>query len=165
MAGASDNPSRRDVLGAAVALPFLPLDGGGQVGVAVGLGAGSEAHRSAPESTPTLPSPIKGEDSSSEWQRALSAYRDAEAAVEEAGRVCGAASPAEIGAAEDAFGDRLEELYDALRRLLVVPAPDIGALLVKVELAFEHEIGTLCETAPCIAVIREDVRRLRGQSI
>jgi hypothetical protein len=65
-----------------------------------------------------------------------------------------------IWAAEDAFGDRLEALHEALRMLLVVPAPDLGALLVKVELAFEHEIGTLSGTAPGVAAIRADVRRL-----
>ncbi|HEX8366151.1 MAG TPA: hypothetical protein VF603_12800 [Allosphingosinicella sp.] len=87
-------------------------------------------------------------------------YRAAEAAVEEAGRVCAAASQAEIGAAEDAFGDRLEELYDALRHLLVVPAPDVSALLLKVDAAFEHEIGTLIGTDACIAALRADARRL-----
>jgi hypothetical protein len=80
--------------------------------------------------------------------------------VEEAGRVCAAAAHDAIGAAEDAFGDRLEALYDALRRLLVVPAPGMEALLVKVDAAFEHEIGTLCGTGPCVAAIRDDARRL-----
>lgn len=82
--------------------------------------------------------------------------------MEEAGRLCSAASREEIGAAEDAFGDRLEELYDALRRLLVVPAPDVGALLVKVDAAFEHEIGTLAGCEAGIAAVRADARRLAG---
>jgi hypothetical protein len=97
----------------------------------------------------------------SAWSEALAAYRAAEGSVEEAGRVCAGASRAEIGAAEDVFGDRLEELCDSLRRLLVVPAPDIGALLLKVDAAFEHEIGTLAGAEPCVAAIREDVLRLR----
>jgi hypothetical protein len=169
--------SRRAVLGAAVAIPFLPLDGGcaganvprtfaaisggygdrRMAGVDSDVGPGVSGASPGSTSTPTLPSPIRGEGN---WRLALSAYRSAEAAVEEAGRVCAAASRAEIGAAEDAFGDRLEELYDSLRRLLAVPAPDLGAFLLKVDAAFEHEIGTLAETGPCVAAIREDVARI-----
>lgn len=172
--------SRRAVLGAAVAVPLLslPLDGGGKVGVAFGPGEGSAAPRSASESTPsheqvamspghgcerpgdvrTCSSPLEGEGSS--WHEALAAYRSAEAAVEAAGRVCSAAPRAAIGAAEDAFGDRLEEMYEALRRLLVVPAPDLASFLVKVDSAFEHEIATLAGGEPCVAAIRGDLRRL-----
>ena len=141
MAGATDNPSRRAVLGAAVAIPMI----------AASVPAQGPLHRVSPG-----PPPRPGED----WERALAAYRAAEGAVEEAGRVCAAASREEIGAAEDAFGDRLEALYAALRRLLTVPAPDLGALLVKVEAAFEHEIGTLAGCEAGIAAVREDALRL-----
>ncbi|HYG28712.1 MAG TPA: hypothetical protein VD887_00700 [Allosphingosinicella sp.] len=107
---------------------------------------------------------LRTNGTASAWGETLSAYRAAEAAVEEAGRVCAVASPEEIGAAEDAFGDRLEALYDQLRRLLVVPAPDVAALLVKVDAAFEHEIGTLAGTDASIAAVRGDVRRL-GEAV
>jgi hypothetical protein len=79
--------------------------------------------------------------------------------VEVAGRVCAAASRAEIGAAEDVFGDRLEALYDALRRLLVVPAPDVGAFCTKVELTIEHEMPTLSDSAASLEAVRADARR------
>jgi len=85
--------------------------------------------------------------------------------VEAAGRRCASASRAEIHAAENAFGDRLEALYDTLRRLLTVPAPGLAALLVKVDLAFEHEVGTLWGAERCVAAVREDVRRLAGDSL
>jgi hypothetical protein len=80
--------------------------------------------------------------------------------VEEAGRRCSSCPRAEIDAAEEEYGDRLEALYERLRRLLTVPAPDLPALGVKIELAFEHEVGTLSGTGPCIATVRADARRL-----
>ena len=106
---------------------------------------------------------------SGDWERALADYRAAEGAVEEAGRVCsalrpgpGGASQAEVHVAEELFGDRLETLYALLRRLLVVPAPDVGAFLLKVELMIEHEVGTLSGGEACMEAVREEARGLRG---
>ncbi|HEX8526137.1 hypothetical protein [Allosphingosinicella sp.] len=125
--------------------------------MAVGPGAAFPGQSSAKEATPPLTPPPQGEGN---WEKALAAYRSAEGAVEAAGRVCSAAPRDAIGAAEDAFGDRLEEMYEALRRLLVRPAPDLAAFLLKVDAAFEHEIATLAGGEPCVAAIRGDLRRL-----
>ena len=141
--GMNGEVARRQVLGAALALPLLPLEGGGWEGVAVGLGDAPASQSSTSEATPTPTLPPRG--GGSRWRDALAAYLAAEAAVEEAGRLCAAASRADIHAAEDAYGDRLEALYGALRRMLVVPAPGIGAFLVKVDAAFEHELHSVRE--------------------
>jgi hypothetical protein len=103
------------------------------------------------------PSPANGK---ADWERALSSYLAAEGAVEEARVRCLAGSREEIRAAEEVFGDRLDALYEALRHLLLLPAPDLAALGRKVELAFEHEVATLAGCAPGIAALRRDVRRL-----
>ena len=110
MAGAPDNPSRRAVLGAAVALPLIASAAPGPL------------HHAAHG-----PPPRPGE----EWERAVAAYRAAEAALEEAGRVCARATRAEVFAAEEVYGDRLEELYGRLRELLTAPAPDLRAFCAK----------------------------------
>ena len=170
MAAPTHNSSRREVLGAAVALPLLPLDGGWgpgsspgralagrMVGVEDGLGADSSAHHSTSEATPPLTPPHQGEG---DWRRALAAYRSAEVAVEEAGRRCASCSRAEIHSAEDEYGDRLEALYERLRGLLTVRAPDLNAFCTKVELMIEHELATLSGSAASLAAIRDDARRL-----
>ena len=140
-----EDVSRRAVLGGAVALPFLPLDAGG--------GASFET---GPRQARSL---LRMSGESPCWETLLSAYRAAEAAVEEAGRRCSAASRAEIGAAEDAFGDRLEALYGALRAMLVVPAPDIGAFCTKVDLMIEHEVATLAGSSASLEAVGREARR------
>jgi hypothetical protein len=165
MAGAQLNPSRRALLGAALGFPFLPLDGGGQEGVALGPGAGSEARRFTSAATPSLPSPIEGEGN---WGRALAAYRAAQAAVRAEERVTAGASAEEEAAREEVYGARLDAMYDApstllrtgLRRLLRVAAPDVGALAVKIDLMIDHEAATLTGGDACLAAIRRDARRL-----
>lgn len=51
-------------------------------------------------------------------------------------------------------------MYDALRRLLKVPAPDIAAFVVKFELLIEHDLATLIGGHACLTAMRRDVRRL-----
>lgn len=67
---------------------------------------------------------------------------------------------ADADAQEDAFGDRLDAFYAALRRLLRTPAPDFEALSVKIVLAVDHEVGTLAGGEPCLAALKADARRL-----
>lgn len=146
MAGGLFSLSRRDVLGAAAGFPLIA---GEQA-----AGAARPLHQPSPPAAAGS-SPGAGK----EWGRALAAYRAAEAAVEEAGRRCSAASRAEIGAAEDAFGDRLEALYDALRAMLVVPAPDLAAFCTKVELMIEHELPTLAGSSASLEAVRREAGR------
>ena len=148
--------SRRALLGAAAALPLLPLEGGGWVGVEVALGGASEAHHSTSESTPTLPSPLKGEE---RWRRALARFERAEAAARAwEGRV--GATHAKQHALEEAYGERLDVMYAMLRRLMRAPAPDLAALGRKIVLAVDHEVATLWRGEACMAAVKRDALRL-----
>lgn len=68
-------------------------------------------------------------------------------------------------ALQGGYDERGDAMYDALVRLLVAPAPDVAALADKIDLALDHDIGTLTGGEACIAAIRRDARRLaRGPS-
>ena len=159
MAGAIDNPSRRALLGAALGFPLLPLDGGGQVGVAVRPGAVSEGPHSTSAATPPLTPPHRGEG---EWRRALAAWRAAEAAVRAEERATAGCTAEAEAAREEIYGGLLDGMYAALRRLMRVAAPDLAAFAVKFELAIAHEVATLNGGEACLAAMRRDVRRLAG---
>jgi hypothetical protein len=156
---AEHNPSRRAVLGAAVALPLLPLDGGGRVGVEVGLGDAFGRPRFTSSATPTLPSPIEGEGSSG-WSRALAAFEAAAAELRAYEAFCSGRPYEEQEALEEVCDERGDIMYAALMRLLGVPAPDVAALADKIDLALDHDIGTLSGGEACIAAIRRDAHRL-----
>jgi hypothetical protein len=49
-----------------------------------------------------------------------------------------------------------------MRRLFRVPAPDVAALAVKIEIVVAHEVATLNEGEACMAALRRDARRLAG---
>jgi len=72
----------------------------------------------------------------------------------------GARSRAEVFALEEVYGDRLGDCYEAVRRLLKVPAPDVAGLAVKVILVVDHEVATLEGSAACMAALRADAIRL-----
>jgi hypothetical protein len=63
---------------------------------------------------------------------------------------------------EEGYGARLGSTYTALRRLMRVRAPDVAALAVKIELAVDHEVGTLTGREACLATLKRDARRLAG---
>ena len=146
MAG-KHNPSRRALLGAAFALPFV----------------GHANARSAAATSPLHhashgPPPRLGEDRA--WRLAAVALEQAEAALREVERRSAGASHAEQLALEEPFGDRLDELYAAIRRLMGVPAPDVAALAAKICLAVDHEIVELRGGAACMAALKRDALRL-----
>jgi len=173
MAAAQHNPSRRALLGAAVALPLasasssfsfetglrraqplLRMSGRG-AGAQPLLGMSGEGEASLEEAPPPRstrsPSPAKaGEELA--WASAVEAYEAAEAEVEDA-----VGWPGEY---EAEYGERLDALCDSLRRLWRTPAPDLGALALKIDLAIEHELGTLAGGATCLAAIQSDAQRL-----
>jgi hypothetical protein len=66
----------------------------------------------------------------------------------------------EQDAVEAEYGDALDGLYAALRRLMRVPAPDVAALAVKIEFVVAHEVATLNGGEACMAALRRDARRL-----
>ncbi|HEY0414624.1 MAG TPA: hypothetical protein VGD66_15935 [Allosphingosinicella sp.] len=131
MAAAEHKLSRRAVLGAAVALPV----------------AGAAA--------PLLPSA-----KSTSWQRALVAYRAAEPEMRAYERLTAGAPWEQQAAIEAAYGDRLDAMYAALRRLMRVRAPDLPALATKIVLTVDHEVGTLTGAEACMATLRRDALRL-----
>ncbi len=137
MAAGQHNPSRRALLGAAVALPLVS-----------GM-ADSPAPRPLHHAAHGPP-PRSGEDLA--WARALEAYEAAEAEVQDA-----VGWPAEY---EEEYGERLDARCEALRRLWRTPAPDLGALALKIDLAIEHELGMLAGGATCLAAIQGDAQRL-----
>ena len=166
MAAGQHNPSRRALLGAAVALPLI---GGGDVAVL----ARGPLHQPSPRATAGPPSfalrcsnvprtssaprPRPGEDL---WQGALARYERAAEALAEVERRTAGAPWAEQAAVEEEYGDLLDGLYAALRRLLWLPAPDLPALAVKIELIVAHEVATLNGGGACLAALRRDARRL-----
>lgn len=161
MASGEHSCTRRDLLGAALAVPLmtsLPLRGRGWGGVAVGLGDDPEAPRGSPSPPPPHPSPLKGEGA---WRLAAVAVTEAEQAMDSAyAAQAGARSRAEEFALEEIYSDRLADLYDAVRALLRTPAPNVAALAVKVCLVVDHEVATLEGTEPCMAVVKADAMRL-----
>jgi hypothetical protein len=84
------------------------------------------------------------------WDRALSRFRRAEAAL----------AALEGGPDEAAFGRAHDRFNACLRRLLAVPAPDVAALATKLEIAVAAELADLTYAPPALAALAEDARRL-----
>ena len=143
MAAGRHNPSRRALLGAALAVPLLE-----SVTATSGL---------APD-CPTAP-PRAGAD----WKLALARYRAAEAEVRTFERETSGAPWAEQHLIEEKHGALTDELYHTLRLLLRTPAPDMAALSVKLDLAVEHEVGTLAGGEACLAALQRDARNLAAR--
>ncbi len=138
MAGVRPDRERRALLGAAVGLPLLREAGGG---------AGGGQFR---ETVPLCGA----------WARALAAYRAAEAEVRGFEAATAGQSADEEERLEGVHAGLGDAMYDALRALLGAPAPDVGALAVKLDLAVAHEVGTLEGGAACLAAMRADAWRL-----
>jgi hypothetical protein len=66
----------------------------------------------------------------------------------------------EQAAIEEGFGDRLDAMYDALRRLMRLRAPDLAALTTKIVLAVDHEVATRAGGEGCMATLKRDAVRL-----
>jgi hypothetical protein len=150
MAAADLNPSRRDVLGAAFAVPLIRHPG---------LDPGSTFLLStAPEEEGWMPDQVRHDDGGraarsfavTKWDRALAVFRRAEAAV----------VALEGGPDEDAFGRAQDRFNLLLRRLLACPAPDIAALATKLEAAVAAELADLTYAPPALAALAGDARRL-----
>jgi hypothetical protein len=66
----------------------------------------------------------------------------------------------EQAAIEEAYGDRLDAMYGALRRLMRLRAPDLPALATKIVLAVDHEVATLTGGEACMVTLKRDALRL-----
>jgi hypothetical protein len=165
MAARDHKPSRRALLGAAVAIPFVPFsrhcedpgpepgDAAIQVGGGDGLGAALVDLRS--------PS-ARSAGNDGDWREALAALREAEAAMRAfLERTAGAPDEAQE-AVEAEMDARLDALGPALLRLLEAPAQDLEALAVKIETIVAHEAWSSSGGEACLANLARDARRLAG---
>ena len=139
MAAAQLKRTRREVLGAAVALPV--------VGAAIAEN---------PLPPPAPPRHVL------RWRRALAAFEAAEGEFGRFEAFCRSRPDEEQLGLEDGYGDRLDALYAALRRLMKAPAPDWAALARKVALCVDHEVATLAGGEECMAALKGDCARLAG---
>jgi hypothetical protein len=166
MSVAEHNPSRRALLGAAVALSFdtpvrqahrlLRMSEGG-------AGDGAASERWTPDQVREDDRQVRGDG---RWDRALATFEAAEAVVAEVEQRTAGAPWEEQDAVEEEYGDALDVLNAALRRLFRVPAPDIAALAVKIELLIDHEVAMLNGGEACMAALRRDALRLSsGQAL
>ncbi|MEA3050205.1 MAG: hypothetical protein QOG84_2041 [Sphingomonadales bacterium] len=156
MADAQLNLTRRALLGAACA---------GSVIRHAGLDPASTFALVAVEGERWTPDQVRGDGvGSGAWQQALGAFRGAQAAVAEIEAATAGAPFAEEEdwlPRHDAACDRMEE---ALLRTIALPAPDLGALAVKLELLFAHGIEPNAVDDAWLAAIREDALRLLHQA-
>jgi hypothetical protein len=136
MAVAELNVSRRALLGAVFAVPFIP--------------AGGTVHACAGSSPRRGPGP-----SQTNWNGALARFRRAEAVL----------SAHAHDPDEDRY-DALNGAFNrAPRRLLRTPAPDLPALSTKIDLAVDHEVAELTGGEACLAALARDARRLARSAV
>ena len=94
------------------------------------------------------------------WQRALARLEAAEAEVRAVERATRGGTTEEEEALQEVYEARLGDHSAALLRLMRVRAPDLPALALKIELAIDQEVGTLSGGELCLALLKQDVRRL-----
>src|SRR4051812_6042771 len=113
MAAAEHKLSRRAVLGAAVTIPVA--------GLSRHRGPDRRSICSRPvEAKGWIPDQVRNDE---KWERSLGAFRAAEAEMRRYERLTAGAPWEEQAAIEAAYGDRLDAMYAALRRLMRVRAP------------------------------------------
>jgi hypothetical protein len=107
----------------------------------------------------------EGAAAAARWARTLSAYRRAEARVA-AFKAEEALLPPErrewpaVRVLEERFGDLDSLRLAALRRLFRIPAPDLAALSLKLDLAVADQAWELTGCETCLEAAAADARRL-----
>jgi hypothetical protein len=96
------------------------------------------------------------------WREALSAFREAEAALQAFLDRTAGAPDEEQDAVEAEMDERLDALSPALLGLLGAPAPDLEALAVKIETIVAHEGWSAAGGEACLAELAREARRLAG---
>ena len=147
MAAARHNLTRRALLGAGAAAPLA-------------LAA------SAASASPAAACPERSRRASRRrWNRALAAFGEAQAALD-AFWDWQDSLPAErrewpqVQPLERRFGELDDVRLARLRRLLRLPAPDLAALALKLELAVADQAWELTDCESCLAAAAADARRL-----
>ena len=161
MAASRHNLTRRAMLGAGAAASLALARGGQDAAAAAGPAAASGPGAPAAPVLPAAPSPA----SRGRWERALAAYRRAEARLAAFRRQIEALPPEQRAfPACEPFEDRFDDLESArlaaLRRLLRAPAPDLPALALKIERTVDDQAWELTAAAPCLAALKADAHRL-----
>jgi len=144
MAAGQHNPSRRALLGAAVALPLV---------------GGLDAEIAPPPGFTRSPSPAKAGE---EWDRALAAFEAAQAEVLRIEAATAGYSLEDEEALLPAHEAACEAMEAALQHMLFVPAPHLLALGIKFEAAFDHELKTAPDDDPRFRAIMQDIVQLHG---
>jgi len=150
MAAQRHNLSRRALLGAGVGTCAFAGEGGA---AAVPFSPASGAARSSARRR---------------WERAVGAWRRAEARVAafEAEERLLPAERRELAC--DALDDRFERLDQlrlaAVRRLLRLPAADLPALVLKLDLVVAEQAWEDSASEDCLALIVADARRISGNA-
>ncbi|MEA3061349.1 MAG: hypothetical protein QOJ94_1130 [Sphingomonadales bacterium] len=172
MAAGRHNLTRRALLGASAALPVaFAAPGGASVSTdpfGLSLSKSSTSSLSPEREALRQAQGERGEGAATlrrRWSGTLAAYRRAEARV--AGFKAGEALlPAERRAwpacrdLEERFGALDSLRFAALRRLLRLPAPDLPALALKLDLAVADSAWELTGCETCFEAIAADARRL-----
>lgn len=143
--------TRRAVLGAAVAVP-------------VAAAAGEGSTKPLPR---LLSQAAERKSAHREWITVLAAFCRAEADMEECGRRTSRASAGPQGrtfeeqeALDDEYALFVSAADAAMVRLLEAPAPDVGAMAVKIGLIARHRALELDGGEECLAWLEADARRL-----
>lgn len=125
VSAAEHNPSRRALLGAAAALPFVGRGGSPRHA----RESGNSDHATPSSSADWIPDQVRDDG---QWGFALAVYREAEAELRAFERRTAGAAWEEQEAVERGMDERLAALGPALLRLVETPAPNLEALLVKI---------------------------------
>ena len=147
MAAREHRVSRRALLGAAVATTLLARH------PALACPQETQGRRAGPDQAGRAARwTLKQAQGRERWNDAVARFRRAEAVLKAA-----AHEPD-----EDRYGDLVVAFYRALRKLLRIPAPDLPALALKIDLTIDHEVGELTGGERCMAALKPDARRLAG---
>ena len=94
------------------------------------------------------------------WREALAGFREAEGALQAFLVRTAGAPDEEQEAVEEEMDERLDALGPALLRLLAAPAPDLEALVVKLETIVAHEAWSTSGGEDSLEHLCQDARRL-----
>jgi hypothetical protein len=97
-----------------------------------------------------------------DWERAIAAFRAAEAEVRAVERATAGSSAEAEEVWLPVYRARLDAFGGAVRGVILAAAPDFGASASKLELFFEHEVEPHSVDEEVLAAIRGDARRLAG---
>ena len=155
MAAGRHNLTRRALLGVGAVLPVLPAAGLGSEASEAAAGGSAAGDEGAQEAA----------KAARRWGRTLRAYRRAEARVA-AFKAEEALLPPErrewpaVRVLEERFGDLDSLRLAALRRLFLIPAPDLAALSLKLDFAVADQAWELTGCETCLEAAAADARRL-----